>query len=436
MSELSFELAGWLSPTDGDAEQSATSGSLRIVAGENLRIPVTEVEDTLGQTVRTHINVPLSSVAEWLLINWWRLRWEGRPRVPTRAWRAVHSLAGIGGDYAWPPLEFSSDGEFIHLQMAAEGAPDVSAIRYLRPVALDVPAADFESAADRLFDLVEARVSSLLPGHKRLFELREELSEERTRTSVAKGCRWQALAGIDPGEGSEAWLSEIGTLVEEVGAKAGEEILSVLPELGGGTRSADMIVEAMKHSSTAVDLTWAGFGSALRPRELPWERGARLARETRSRCNLGVDPVDDKKLSDLLSTQIPFTGPRVKGPLSGGFRNGVAGGRTCIVWPSAHPLRQRFYLARMIGAALVLPLDEHVIPVTDSGSALQKLERSFAQEFLCPWAALDAFTDEHGIDEDAISDAAEHFEVSEWLVRTTLVNRGKVTRDQLPRMQG
>jgi Zn-dependent peptidase ImmA (M78 family) len=119
-------------------------------------------------------------------------------------------------------------------------------------------------------------------------------------------------------------------------------------------------------------------------------------------------------------------------PLGGGFRNRVANGRTKILLPSSRPTTQRFFLARMIGAAHVLAPEEHLIPVTDSDSALQTLERAFAQEFLCPWAALDAFTNEHGVGDDALNEAAEHFQVSEWTVRSTLVNRGKISRDRLP----
>jgi Zn-dependent peptidase ImmA (M78 family) len=86
----------------------------------------------------------------------------------------------------------------------------------------------------------------------------------------------------------------------------------------------------------------------------------------------------------------------------------------------------------MIGAALVLPKDQHMVPVTEASTALQKVERAFAQEFLCPWAALDAFTNERGVDDDALSDAADHFCVSEFVIRSTLVNRGKVSRYRLP----
>ncbi len=433
MAELDFELVDWISSAGGDDEFDATLGSLRIAAGESSRAAITDVEDTIGKTVRSHINVPLISVATWLLMNWWRLRWEGRPAKPTTDWRRVHCLSGIGGGEAWPALEFSSDGDFIHLHMEAESRADVSAIRYLRNINVEVPAGKFEAAVERFVDVVEARLSTLIPQYRVLSELRAELAEERRSPSGAKVCRWQALAGIDPGDASEAWIRAAETLVDEAGPAAGNEIMSVLPDLGDGLQSAADVIDRMKTSSTAVDLSWVRSATASAARELPWQKGARLAKEVRKRCRLGAGPINDDELSDLLSVPIPLPGQAMKSvPLSGGFRNGVTNGRTRIVWPSSRPANQRFFLARMIGAATMLAPEEHVVPVTEGYSALQQVERSFAQEFLCPWAALDEFTNEHGVDDDALIDAAEHFQVSEWTVRSTLVNRGKISRDRLP----
>jgi Zn-dependent peptidase ImmA (M78 family) len=69
--------------------------------------------------------------------------------------------------------------------------------------------------------------------------------------------------------------------------------------------------------------------------------------------------------------------------------------------------------------------------VTGAYTAFQKFERAFAQEFLCPWEDLDMFINEHGTDEDAITEAAETFVVSERLVVATLVNKGKASRNRL-----
>lgn len=433
MSDLSFDVVGWISAASGSDDEQATMGSLRILAGEGLRIPITEVEDTIAQTVRSHIHVPLAPVAMWLLSNWWRLRWEGRGAKPSSDWHRAHSLSGIGGDNAWPALEIFSDGESIQLHMAAEIAPDVSAIRYLRSVAVEVPAERFEAAVERFVDVVEARLGAVLPAYRAITELRAELSEERGFSATSRSCRLQALAGIDPGDAPEEWIRVAESLAEEAGPRAGDEILRALPDLENNPHSAANIVDAMKRSSTAIDLTWAVPTTLPVGRELPWQTGARLAREVRRRQKLGSGPIDNGALSDLLSVALPFTErPLKSASFNGGFRNGVTGGRTRILWPSARTESQRFFLARMIGAAHVLSEEDHVVPVTKRDSALQKMERAFAQEFLCPWTALDAFTDERGLDDDALIEAAEHFQVSEWVVRSTLVNRGKISRDRLP----
>lgn len=295
------------------------------------------------------------------------------------------------------------------------------------------PAETFEAAVERFVDVVEARLATLLPQCRVLSELRSELAEERSSPSVAKVCRWQALAGIDPGDASDAWIKAAESLVEEAGPTAGNEIMSVLPKLGEDLRKAADVLQMMKTSSIAADLSWVGAATATTGRELSWQRGTRLAKEMRMRHGLGTDPLTNDTLSDLLSVPLPLPGqPMKSSPLSGGFRNGSRDGRTRIVWTNSRPTSQRFFLAKMIGAALVLSPDEHVVPVTTGDTALQKVERAFAQELLCPWEALDAFTHEHGLDDDALTDAAEHFQVSELVVRYALVNHHKISRYRLP----
>jgi hypothetical protein len=428
MSKLSFDLLAWIGGAEGDDEH-ATMGSLRITAGEGVN--VTEVEDTIAQTVRAHINVPLNLVAEWLLVNWWRLRWEGDLSRRTTSWRRAHCLAAIGRGNAWPPLEISSDGDFVQLRMEAEERADVSAVRYLRGVSVDVPAKDFEAAVERFVDVVESRLSSVLPSHLTISDLRAELADERRRPSVARACRWQALAGHDPGEAPPGWLEAAEALVEETGNAAGEEVMRVLSDLNRGLESAQNIVASMRASTTAVDLTWIQSEATTEFRELPWERGVRLAQKVRHQHKLDT-PLSNAGLSEFVSSHLPFQGePLKERALAGGMRSGALGGRTKIRWTSPLPQSQRFFLARMIATAHVLAPEQHLLPVTNGNSALQKFERSFAQEFLCPWAELNEFTDDRGLDDETLAEAAEHFQVSEQLVRSTLVNRGKLSRARL-----
>ena len=156
MRQIEFEILTWLAPSDGDPAARATLASLRIVAGLQ-RDPLTEVEDTIARTVRTHINVASAPLAVWLLSNWWRLRWEPDSQSACLGWRQAHSMSAIGEGYAWPALEMASDGELIQLRLAGENAPDACAIRYLREIHLDVPASDFEAAVDTFVGQVEGR---------------------------------------------------------------------------------------------------------------------------------------------------------------------------------------------------------------------------------------------------------------------------------------
>ena len=78
--DLAFEIDHWIGSAIADPLERTTLAALRITAGPN-RIPITEVEDTLARSVRPHIHVAVYPLANWLLVNWWRLRWEPEPRA-------------------------------------------------------------------------------------------------------------------------------------------------------------------------------------------------------------------------------------------------------------------------------------------------------------------------------------------------------------------
>src|ERR1041384_898136 len=113
---LDFAVLNWLAGSGSADLEQETLASLRVRAGAE-GTAVTEVEDRAARTVRDHINVPAYSLARWLLVNFWRLRWEPSRERASSDWLDAHSLASIDGSYAWPALELSSDGEFIQLRM-------------------------------------------------------------------------------------------------------------------------------------------------------------------------------------------------------------------------------------------------------------------------------------------------------------------------------
>lgn len=433
MADLDFQVIGWLGGSSEEPLERETAASLRITAGPK-EIPLTEVEDTLAHTVRSHINVSAYALARWLLVNWWRLRWEPQRDNPSFDWLRSHSMAAIGGSYAWPGLTIASDGEFVQLRLESESAPDVSAVRYLRDVTVDIPAAQFEQAVEKFIDAVEARLVVRVPEERELIELRDELRAERGNAQAATECKLQALAGFDPGTAPEEWIQAAQALMARAGASAVEEILAVAPELQGGLAGADVVMSALRDSKTTVDLKWAASTRApVSANELPWQRGARVARELRQRMSIPAGPLAKDAFEQLIGAHLPL--PRSawtgRGQLLGGYRNGITNGHTAVLVTKDREDSQRFYLARLIGAACASPSEEHFLAVSDALTAFQKFERSFAQEFLCPWQDLDAFTSEFGTDDDGIAAAAERFVVSERLVLSTLVNHGKVSRSRL-----
>jgi Zn-dependent peptidase ImmA (M78 family) len=78
------------------------------------------------------------------------------------------------------------------------------------------------------------------------------------------------------------------------------------------------------------------------------------------------------------------------------------------------------------------PDDDRVLPITGASTARQKVQRSFAQEFLCPADALAAMVRRPYPSVSELEAAADHFEVSDFTVRSALVNRGFVDRQYLP----
>ena len=426
---LSFEVDRW--EGRGQDPVSATLADLRITlttpSGEP--IVLTEVHDDLVRSVRPFIVVSLYPLARWFILNWWRLRWE--PFRPTLDWRMTHSMAAVGEGTAWPPVEFASDGEFVQVTSMGELSPDVAAIRYLRDVTLEIPGSDFERAIDDLIALLRGRLASCRIADRDLDELWEELQQERADPRVARACRLQAEAGINPGEAPDDWLAGAARLEATTGSEGVAEVMAVLPGLGGITAAEERVAE-IRRSPTSVDLSWAKPLPASQRPELPWQRGARLAQHVRDGLGLKKSQVLSRaEFADAFGVSLPLASTSAS-PLNGAYRNGTGSGRVPARVAARGVRGQRFALARLAGCAVASSASEHLLPVTNAQTALQKMERAFAQELLCPWEALNGFTDAHGVDDEGVWEAAEHFDVSEMVILTTLVNKKKISRDRLP----
>ena len=104
------------------------------------------------------------------------------------------------------------------------------------------------------------------------------------------------------------------------------------------------------------------------------------------------------------------------------------GGRSQMALRSKWVTGRRFDLARLLAERLLGPGEtDPMRAVTKSYTYRQKAQRAFAAEFLAPIDAVDAFLAED-YSEDGQNEAAEHFQVSPYTIRSLLVNNHRVGR--------
>ncbi len=84
----------------GTLEEQATFGLFAVTANDRL---LTAGEDTARRELRHGPHVSGYPLAEWLVWNWWRLRWEMvRPTYDDAGgrWDFAHRMATVGDSYA------------------------------------------------------------------------------------------------------------------------------------------------------------------------------------------------------------------------------------------------------------------------------------------------------------------------------------------------
>ena len=140
-------------------------------------------------------------------------------------------------------------------------------------------------------------------------------------------------------------------------------------------------------------------------------------------------PVDDAKLLQLMGMKSgalddDATDSRIA------FLLDQDGNRRRIVFRSKWRTGRRFELARLLGDLLLTDENDRLYPATRARTYRQKMQRSFAAELLSPFNEI-----EHelggDLSDEAQQEIAEHFDVSPLVVRTLLVNHGRLDRAEL-----
>lgn len=410
-------------------EEAACFGALSIYANGHC---LTEGNDALVNRLRKAPYLSGYHMAQWLAWNWWRLRWEPRSVAPD--WGLSHRMASIGEGYVWPDITLVCDGE--RMASVARSTPERAGtpFRYITDLTPMVPATAFEVGVDSFLAQVLERLDAESLHDTDLHRLWHEVQAERADEATAFQRKLEALLGSDPDEPEPAILGQLLQQAQAWGAVAAEEIAAGLAVIEGAAQAPGAAV--LDISSTAGAL---GAASAEQDRvrlvnaatttlrgQLPaWRMGVELAQVLRAQEGLAADrPVADEVLAQWMGTRSAVVSPASAGEkpvfafvLDESDRIGR------IALRSRWHAGRRFELARLLSEQLAPRGPSRLRAATLSKTYQQKMQRAFAAELLCPYAAVrEMLQGDHS--EDARTEVAQHFQVSELTVRTQLVNNG------------
>jgi len=429
MTRMSIELK-WLPPFQGADEIGRTSAAIQIRFGaEN----ATRFEDAWSESVQEGARVSAYPLAIWLASSWWRLRWEPLPArirltqdlVPADTnWRLSHELPAAGYGFIWPQLVFASDGESIRVSCRRSPALSNEPVHYLSDFEVAFPAREFEREIDNFMDLVLRRLDKL--GETELHVLWRDVLAERADREQTAARKIEARLGYDADEASLDLLERFLGLATEAGADTTDEIAPVC----AGSDPLGVLKNVINLASRPgiqgrISIpTHAGVQNGALP---PWQRARQFAAAIRESLSLGVDPLNDKTLSELLQISADDLNakPSAYAPMGLAVRTGNQGLK--LLFHKKNRLARRFEAARFIADYISAEESDRWLPITDSGTARQKLQRAFAAEFLCPIDSLRSYLGDDFLPE-AFEEAAEHFGISEMAIKSHLANHHLIPR--------
>jgi hypothetical protein len=419
----------WETLDSGPPEERSCFAAVGIQAHD---IWLTEGLDILANSVRKAPRLSAYHLSEWMAWNWWRLRWE--PRSTTaRDWASSHQMSSIGGGYIWPNITIFSDGERVALIAKPTEERPQTAYRYIADIAAIVQASEFEAGTDSFVEQVLERLNSQGVAKTNLQTVWQSVLEERKTPMLARARKLEALLGQDPDESDPKILEQLIADSKLLGSDAVDEIAAD-HRIGGAINTAQglrEIASASGYDSSPVNIAKLAHGSGL-PRSgqvAAWKLGTAAARALREQERLDGKPISNNQLAEMAAVpENALTERTSGGTLSFALDENTKRGR--IVFRSKWPAGRRFELARILGDRIARQQSSRLFPATRSYTYRQKMQRSFAAEFLSPFEAVEEIlAGDYSMENQ--QEAAEHFSVSPMTIRTLLVNHKKLEREGL-----
>lgn len=416
----------WLDRFSKDAIDRYTLADLKISVGNNI---ATELQDISVKTVRPSMRGSAYDMAVWFLQNWWRLIYE--PERDNLDWRMSHCLGAIGQGFLWPDVRFISDGAEMTICSRATNPSSTQMVRYLNYIHETIALDEFRTEVFAFVDAVIERLRETGTGISLLHDLREDIRKEQSDTEYYHWRQIEALLGYDPDSASDEIVNEVIAESRKYGSEAINEVIAFS---GEGSVAMFNWLETVARSAGAP-LTVPDAATLRRKTAsvdtslLPWERAEEAARIAKALWSLPEKPVSNEQLKELFSLKNGvLKDSSTRAPMSVAFRHDDSEQLQATL-TSPHEASRRFSLLRLVADHLYAPQSDFLFPVTKARTARQKFQRAFAQEFLCPSQELIEFMGKD-LSDDRLDDAAVYFNVSSWLVRSTLINKGVMDRNE------
>ena len=418
----------------GSPEERAAFGTIAVIANGMV---LTEGVGIDGNKLRKGPRVSGYYLAEWLVWNWWRLRWEPRrfyaETESSWEWSFAHHMSSLGEGYVWPNIEIVSDGLLMQLASSPSTDPHAKAFRYVGAPGIETVAVEaFEDAVQEFVRIVIDRLDDSGICDTNLHRLWRDLKREQgAETSPFR--RIEAMLGYDPDEGNETEIREQLTDAAGLGENAVAELAADAGQLNENpVRAAEVrecarkfgfdvrVEDAAQLDDTSATLAWG--------EEKAWRVGYAMAQALRAAEVLNGKPVVNAVLCELAGTTENVIQDRSRTADRISFALDDDGGRSRISLRPEQDKLRRFDLARLMADRLFLNTRcEPLLPATRSYTYRQKAQRAFAAEFLAPIRAVEEFLN-GDVSEETQNDAAEYFNVSPLAIHWQLVNNNRISR--------
>jgi hypothetical protein len=417
----------WEPLDSGPPEERACFAEIGIKAGD---LWLTEGHDAIANRLRKAPLLSAYPLAEWLAWNWWRLRWE--PRSDAADWAFAHRLTTIGGGYIWPNITIFSDGQRTALIAKPTDERPQTPFRYITDHAVVVPAAEFEAGVDDFIDQVLERPDSQSLEDTNLQKVWQSVLTERRTPELARARKLEALLGQEPDEANPEALARLIADASRLGM-AGVEEIAADHKPGSAVLTADaldVIAQEKGFDASPFDALRLKSGSGI-PRigeVAAWKLGSEAAKALRVQEGLDGQPISNKRLAEMAGTRDAVLSDRSRAGERISFALDDSPQHSRVVLRSKWESGRRFELARLIGDRVVASGGGRLLPATRAYTYRQKMQRSFAAEFLSPFEAVDEMLDGDYSTENQ-QEVADYFDVSELTIRTLLVNHHRIARE-------